>query len=143
MAKGKQKPSGNIEVRIDGTNFGTIVGGNENLVTTEQAINSNITEADHAELERMLADLKAQVAKLAAPEQKQDALSRVNDLEKAVKKPTKAGLSTMEYVKNWFGDNLPQIAEKVSAVMTNPTVVKMMRAAGAGLMNEFQRRFGG
>jgi hypothetical protein len=47
----------------------------------------------------------------------------------------------MEYVKVWFGKNLPGLAGAVTGLIVNPVVGKLVEVAGDVLAAEFRRRF--
>lgn len=89
----------------------------------------------------MLAQLKSQVEAEAPADKKAAALERVDELEQAIteKKPD---LSTMEYVKNWFGKHIPGLAGAVVSVVVHPIVGKLVEAAGDMLSIDFRKRFG-
>jgi hypothetical protein len=101
-----------------------------------------VTEADLAELQQALADLKAKVAAEAPPDKKDAALERLEELGEAVT-AEEPDLSTMEYVKGWFVKNQPGLAGAVTSVVVHPTVGKLVQAAGDALAAEFRRRFSG
>ncbi len=131
-----------INANISGQVSGQVGVGKD--ITQTQAIGAEppkITETESAELRKILADLKAQVEAEAPPDKRDGALERVEELGKAVtaKEPD---LTTMEYVKKWFGNNLPTLAGAVTGVVINPIVGKVVEAAGQGLAAEFRRRFG-
>src|SRR5712692_9350177 len=131
-----------INANISGQVSGQVGVGKD--ITQTQAIGAEppkITETELAELRKILADLKAQVDAEAPPDKRDGALERVEELGKAVtaKEPD---LTTMEYVKKWFGNNLPTLAGAVTGVVINPIVGKVVEAAGQGLAAEFRRRFG-
>lgn len=143
MAKKKaQKDTGSINVDFQGSNTGAFVVGSGNTVTST-VTQGQAAAPDLSELERLLAALREEIAREAPPAQKPEALSRVAELEKAVKKPTPANLSTMEYVGNWFKENLPKMAGSVSTLVLSPVVRKLVETAGSAVSQEFVRRFGG
>jgi len=100
---------------------------------------SQKTEVDSA-----LDALKARIAAEAPPAQQAAALERVGELEQAVSttEPTGKTLTRMEYVRDWFADNLPKLAGAVTGIVTHPVVGKLVESAGEGLVAEFRRRFG-
>ena len=100
-----------------------------------------ITEAGLADLWQKLADLQARVEAEAPAENKDAALKRVKELEAAVMS-TEPNLTTMEYVRDWFGRNLPALAGAVTSVVLHPIVGKLVEAASEALAAEFHRRFG-
>lgn len=137
----KEKSGDVIHANISGPVSGQVGVGKD--ITQMQTIGerSPATEADLAELRRMLVELKAKVEAEAPVETKDAALERVDELEEAVtaKEPD---LTTMEYVKRWFTKNLPTLAGAVTGVVVNPIVGKLVEAAGEGLAAQFRQRFG-
>jgi hypothetical protein len=127
---------GNITGPVAVTNYGTQT---QNI----GAPVGEVTEADRAALAQLLQQLKSQVAASAPPEKQAAALERVNDLQAAVstEKPDKRTLTKMEYVRDWFLDNLPSLAGTVTSVVVSPVVGKLVATAGDSLAAEFQRRF--
>jgi hypothetical protein len=129
-----------------GDHISGYIGGN---VSGQVAIGKDIaqtqtvlTAAETTELAQAFADLRSQVAAQAPPEQRQAALERVDELEQAVHKE-KPDLTTMEYVRKWFGDHLPGMAGAVAGLVVHPVVGKLVEAAGDAVVAEFRRRFGG
>jgi hypothetical protein len=94
-----------------------------------------------AQLQQMFADLRAKIEQDVPPEEKEKALERVDELKEAVtaKKPD---LTTMEYVKNWFGKNLPSVAGSVVGLIVHPLVGKLVEVGGEALASTFRKRFG-
>lgn len=142
--------SNSAQVDLSGSVSQTTTGNNNNAL---QAIASNInqasptvsnqvqvTEADLANLQRMLASVKAQVEAEAPPEKKQTALEKVAELEEAII-TEKPDLSTMEYVRNWFVKHLPTLSGAIASVVVHPIVGKLVEAAGDTVADEFRRRF--
>ncbi|HEY8188643.1 MAG TPA: hypothetical protein VIF64_21415 [Pyrinomonadaceae bacterium] len=99
------------------------------------------TPEDFAQLQQMFDELKAKIDQEVAPEEKEKALERVDELKEAVtaKEPD---LTTMEYVKTWFGKNVPAMASSVMDVIVNPVVGKFVAAGGKALAATFRSRFG-
>jgi len=99
------------------------------------------TAEDIAQLQQMFDELKAKIDQEVAPEEKEKALERVDELKEAVtaKEPD---ITTMEYVKNWFGKNVPAMAGSVMDLIVNPVVGKFVAAGGKALAATFQSRFG-
>ena len=138
----KDKSGDVIRATISGDVSGQVaVGKGITQIETVGAARPEVTEAELAELRQALADLKTQVEAQSPPEKKEAALERVQELEEAVtaKEPD---LTTMEYVKRWFGKNLPRLAGAVTGVVVHPIVGKLVEAAGDTLAAEFRRRFG-
>lgn len=99
-----------------------------------------VTEAERAKLQQILAELRAEVEAQAPPESKAPALERVEELEEAIVAP-KPDLTTMEYVRNWFVKKLPALAGQVIGVLVNPIVGKVVAAGGDIAADELRRRF--
>jgi hypothetical protein len=138
----KPEKSGDvISANISGSVSGQIGVGKD--ITQTQTIGERlpVTDAEMAELRKMVAELKAKVEAEAPPETKEAALERVDELEEAVtaKEPD---ITTMEYVKRWFTKNLPTLAGAVTGVVVNPIVGKLVEVAGEGLAAQFRQRFG-
>jgi len=138
--------SGQIAVGIEQTQVGNVSGQavvavGTGITQTPSAVQQGVSEADLAELRRVLAELEAQVEAVAPPEQKQAAVEHVKELGQAI---TAGGpdLTTMEYVKRWFSKHVPGLAGAVTSVVIHPVVVKIVDAAGEALAVEFRRRFG-
>ena len=99
------------------------------------------TAEDIAQLQQMFDELKAKIEQEVAPAEKEKALERVDELKEAVtaKEPD---ITTMEYVKNWFGKNIPAVASSVVDLIVNPLVGKFVAAGGKALAATFRARFG-
>jgi hypothetical protein len=137
----KVNPNQSISARITGDVSGQVAVG-QNINQSRSEIERPVTSDEIHELRQMLNQLKARVEAEAPAEKKEAALERVNELEQAIteKKPD---LSTMEYVKNWFGKNAPGLAGAVVSVVVHPIVGKLVEAAGDMLTADFRKRFGG
>jgi len=96
-----------------------------------------ITEAELAELSQAFTDLKAEVEANAAPEQKEAAGERVNELEEAIT-AEEPDLTTVQYVKRWFVKNLPAVAGSVTGILIHPVVGKLVQSAGEAIAAQFQ-----
>jgi hypothetical protein len=135
----QQKPKDGIHVNIKGDVSGQVVVGNNNKVT-KSVVRQTVTPEELGELRTLLADLRNKIQAEASPDKKDSALERVDELEQAVleKKPD---ISTMEYVKKWFGKHLPGLAGTVVGVLVHPVVGKLVEAAGDAVADEFKKRF--
>lgn len=91
-----------------------------------------VTSEDRAQLQEMFDELKAKIEQEVAPVERERALARVDELKEAVtaKEPD---LTTMEYVKNWFGKNVPSVASSVVDLIVHPLVAKFVAAGGKAL----------
>lgn len=136
--KGKSKRG--INVTITGDTSGQIAVGKN--IKQRQQTGSPITAADIESFEELISELRTKVASEAPEDKKAAALERVQELEQAVTEE-KPDLSTMEYVRKWFGKNVPALAGAVTSVVVHPIVGKLVEAGGDLLAQEFQRRFGG
>jgi hypothetical protein len=131
-----------INATISGNIRGQVAVGKGIVQTqTVKVAPAELNEADLATLDQMLADLKTRVAAEAPAGQKEAALERVDELARAITSKS-PDLTTMEYVKIWFGKHLPGLAGAVTGLIVHPIVGKLVEAAGDALVTEFQRRFG-
>jgi hypothetical protein len=143
----RQKPkyssqSQKVKANISGTISGQVAIG-ENITQTQtiKTEGASVTEADLVVLRKMIVELKEQITTTAPIDKQTAALEKVSELEEAItaKKPD---ISTMEYIRNWFGKNLPQLAGAVTGLVVNPIVGKLVEAAGETIAYEFKRRLG-
>lgn len=133
--------TGNITLHIGGDATGQVAAGSHITQTHVPAPAEPPTEAELDEVRRLLAEVKARVAAETPDEAKQAALGRVDELEQAIL-ADEPDVSTMEYVKGWFGRNLPKLAGTVTGLIVHPLVGKVVAAAGDAAVAEFRRRFG-
>jgi len=136
-----------IRVSIGGSvNEGGQVGIGRNIsqsyVRTHTEGPAAVTEAELAELRRAIEAVKAQIVADAPPEQRAAALERVGELEEAVV-ADEPDLTTLQYIRKWFGKNLPQLAGAVTGLIIHPVVGKIVEAAGDLAAEQFRRLFGG
>jgi len=138
----KSNRNDQVSVNIGGNVNNGQIGVGSNITQTQSIRNtsSEISEADRDALHKMIEDVKAQIIATAPPDKQGQALEQVSELENAItaKKPD---LTTMEYVKNWFGKNIPQLAGAVTGLVVNPIVGKLVEAAGEAIVHEFKLRF--
>ena len=154
----EERSSGNIiQATVSGPTNGQVAIGNGNIqigaisggqvavatgnIQQVNAARPAVTEAELADLKQAFAALKAQVEAQAAPDKKQPALDRVDELEEAIT-AREPDLGTLGYVKRWFARNLPQLAGAVTGVIIHPIVGKLVEAAGDALAAEFRRMIG-
>ncbi len=100
-----------------------------------------VTEADLAELRRAVEGVKAQIRAEVPPEKQAAALERVDEIERAVV-AEEPDLTTLQYVRNWFANNLPKLAGAVTGLVVHPVVGKVVEAAGDLAASQFRRLFG-
>jgi hypothetical protein len=141
------KSGDSIHATISGPVSGQVaVGAHNTQVQTLKPARAEETEAELAELRRLLgelcADLRVRVRAEAPPEKKDAAEERVKELKEAVTAP-EPDLTTMAYVKQWFVRNVPTLAGSVTSVVIHSIVGKLVGAAGEVLAAEFRRRFVG
>ncbi len=141
----ESRPGDTIRADIQGDVSGQVAVGKD--IIQQQWIGQKpvVKEEEVAELEQQLADLREAVRKQAPPEEREKALERIDELEEAAtaQEQDVTTITTMEYVRNWFGKNLPSLAEAVTGVIIHPVVGKLVGAAGDLAVAEFRRRFGG
>lgn len=136
------KPAGGIHANISGGVSGQVAVGGHNV--QNQTIGATpaaaVTADERAELKRLLAELAQRVAAEAPAESKDAAAGKVTELEEALA-GDEPDLTTMEYVRNWFGRHVPVLAGVVASVVVHPIVGKLVAAAGDTVAAEFRRRF--
>ena len=138
----KSNPKSGDKIHIEGVS-GQVAIGNNNLQTQNISRDHvTITNDELDTLKKMFEKVKEQVAQKAPADMQEKALEKVTELEEAVK-TEKPDITTMEYVKNWFEKNLPQLAGAVTSLVVNPIVGKLVQVAGDTIAQEFTRRFGG
>ena len=124
-----------------GNNVSQVAVG-KNIRQQQNSSSVDVTDADLKQVSDLFASLKQQIEQQAPPDKKDAALERVEELQQEIasKKPD---LSTFDYVKNWFGKNLPGMLGTVTSVIVNPIVGKVVQAASGLAVDALQRRFGG
>jgi hypothetical protein len=110
----------------------------------QQQVNSSgaVTEADLKQFQALFEELKQQISSQAPPDKKDAALERVDELKQELASP-KPQLSTLEYVRNWFGKNLPGLLGGVTSLIINPIVGKVVEAASGLAADALRKQFGG
>jgi hypothetical protein len=133
-----------VNTTISGNISGQVAIGNVSAIQIQTigAARPEVTEADRAAVRALLAELKAQVEADAPFDKRGSAMERVKELEEAIT-AQEPDLATVEYVKGWFVKNIPALAGTVIGVVVNPSVGKLVQAAGVTLAHEYKRRFGG
>lgn len=140
MTKKPASSKKDIQVTISGGVNGQVAVG-ENISQQQQVGVTAVSAAELAEFRELLKQLQAKIISETPPDKKEAALERVQELEQAITEE-KPDLSTMEYVKNWFGKNVPALAGAVTSVVVHPIVGRLVETGGDLLVSEFQRRFG-
>jgi len=136
----KRKQSGDdIEAQISGSVQGQVAIGRG--ITQQQSagnMSAGPTPEERLELRQAILALRAQVAALAPPEQRAQALERIGELDEAIS-AGEPDVTTMRYVRGWFAKNLPGLAGAVVGVVVHPVVGKLVEAAGDAAVAQFQQ----
>jgi phenylpropionate dioxygenase-like ring-hydroxylating dioxygenase large terminal subunit len=136
-------PNEQYKVTIGGDVSGQVgVGHDITQQYTRTTGTAAVTEEDLDEIRRMVDEIRRRVAQEAPADQRDAALERVDELRDAVatKQPD---LTTLDYVRSWFGKHLPALAGAITGLIVHPLVGKVVEAAGDLVADEFRRRFGG
>jgi hypothetical protein len=128
-----------IHATINGDVSGQIALGDNNSQSQTQVM-TPVPHVDIHELQQIFSQLKSRIEAEAPADKKDAALERVDELEQAIQEK-EPDLSTMEYVKTWFGKNMPGLAGAVVSVVVHPIVGKLVEAAGDAIAAEFKLRF--
>lgn len=136
-----------ISASFEGPISGQIIIGDHNYQVGGRFFTPSapVSEADRSGLRQEFSKIKGLIeAQGLEPGAKQAALERLNELERAVLEgtPEMKTLSRMEYVRDWFIEQLPGIASMVSGLVVHPIVGRLVEASGEALAAEFKRRFG-
>ncbi len=100
-----------------------------------------VTAEEIEALQRLFADLRAQVGAEAPPELVQEAQAQVDALEQEAI-AAKPDVDRMQRVRDWFLKHLPRVAGTVTSVLINPILGKVVEAAGDLAAEELRQRFG-
>ena len=121
---------------------GQVVLGSQNTVSQQSGIapESLVTPAELEELRQCFQQLRQQVQLNAPTEKQASALERVDELEATIT-TEKPDLTTIQYVKNWFGKHLPKLAGAVTGIIIHPIVGKLVEAVGDMAAADFRDRF--
>jgi len=131
---------GDIIQATIGANASQVAVG-KNIRQQQNSSSAEITQADLQQIQALFADLKQQIEQQAPPDKKAAALERVDELQQEItsKKPE---LSTFDYVKSWFGKNIPTLLGSVTSLIVNPLVGKVVETASGLAAEAIKRRFG-
>lgn len=133
-----QSTGDSITGTVHGQVSGQVAVGKDITQTQNIGAAAELTEEEWGELGRLFADLRAQVAAQAPPDQQQAAAERAAELEEALT-AEEPDLTTVHYVKSWFAKKLPTLAGLVTAVLVNPIVGKLVQVAGDAAVEELTR----
>jgi phage gp29-like protein len=136
-------PGQDFNVTIGGSVPGQVAIGNDinqRYVRIQNDV-PTVTESDLSALRQAVEDVKAQIVAEVPPDQQAAALERVDELQEAVvaKEPD---LTTLQYVRKWFGKNLPTLAGSITGLIIHPVVGKIVEAAGELAASQFRALFG-
>jgi hypothetical protein len=106
---------------------------------------SALTPAEHAEMERLLARLRDELAGLDIPEGKRIVgLEFVEQLEhELTKTDVPPDASTIKVAGTWLLKNVPALTGTLASLFAHPTVAKAVKAAGEIAADWAKGRFGG
>jgi hypothetical protein len=111
----------------------------KNIAQTQRVgARADLSDDEQAELARLFADLRSQVAAQAPPDQQQAAVERAQELEEALT-ADEPDLTTVQYVKSWFLKKLPSLVGLVTGVLVNPLVGKLVQCAGDSAVEQLTR----
>jgi hypothetical protein len=138
-----KNPSGGNSISIGGDNSGQ-VGIGDHVVQTN-TVKSSLDDAS-ADLDTLVNDLKLKLAELERsiveempPEKRNSALERAEELKETLMSG-KPSTTTIEYVKNWFGQNAPKLSGMIAGIVIHPIVGRLVETAGDALAEEVRRR---
>ena len=130
-----------IQAHISGSVNGQIaIGNNINQTQHTQYGSSSLSDYDLQILQDLFTDLKNQIGSIVPIDKQATALEKTIELEEAIASE-QPDVTTIEYVRNWFVKNVPQLAGTVTGLVVNPIVGKLVEAAGETVAHEFKRRF--
>ncbi|MFJ9041311.1 hypothetical protein ACIRF8_32705 [Streptomyces sp. NPDC102406] len=130
-------PGDRYDVRAHDVSGQVVVGRDNTVSRVETSSAAPVTEAELAALRAEFARVRA----LLPPDAPDRAGELLDELEESATAP-EPDLSTMEYVRRWFGRHLPALAGAVTSLVVHPIVGRLVEAAGGTLAEEFRRRFG-
>jgi hypothetical protein len=131
---------GDIIQATIGANASQVAVG-KNIRQQQNSTSAEVTQADLQQLQALFAGLKQQIEQQAPADKKAAALERVDELQQEItsKKPE---LSTFDYVKSWFGKNIPTLLGSVTSLIVNPLVGKVVETASGLAADAIKKRFG-
>lgn len=114
----------------------------ENIKQTKMLYSepSEVTEEDINIVRGLFTELRSKIEKDAPEDKRSAALERISEMESELTEGHPQ-LSTFDYVKNWFGKNLPSFVGGVVSVIVHPIVGKIVEAAGEIAAEEIKKRF--
>jgi hypothetical protein len=130
-----------ISARISNVSGGQVaVGKDIRQSATRVDVRGALTPEELQQLATMFAAFRDEVARVAPPDVREEAIHQAEALEQATAGP-QPDLSVMASARRWFSQNVPKLAGAVISVIVNPIVGKLVQAAGDAVVGEFNRRF--
>ena len=131
---------GDIISATIGNNASQVAVG-KNIHQQQVSGSGEVTEEDLQQISQLFEELKKQVSQLAPADKKDAALERVDELQQEVTSQ-KPEPSTFEYIRNWFGKNIPGLLGDVTSLLVHPIVGKVVEAASSVAADAIRRKFG-
>ncbi|MGI5133174.1 hypothetical protein ACQEVB_40680 [Pseudonocardia sp. CA-107938] len=125
-------------IRIGGDASGQIAVGNRITQTSTRIERPEVSDAELAELQALINDLRTRIATEAPPERRDGAVERVDELAEAIT-AEQPDIGTVRYVLNWFRDKIGPLAGAVRDLVLNPLVAKVVGAAGDVAAKDLER----
>jgi hypothetical protein len=135
--------SHSIFANIHGAVAGQVIAGNNNTqIVQNTPSNASFSEHEREILSEEFSALRTLIDLEVHPDSKDSAIERASELERALLEgPADSKMLTkMEYIRDWFVDNLPGIAGMVGGLVVHPLVGRLVEAGGDALVSEFKRR---
>jgi hypothetical protein len=133
------QPTGDyISGNVSGNVSGQVAVGKNIAQTQRVGARADLSDDEQAELARLFADLRSQVAAQAPPDQQQAAVERAQELEEALT-ADEPDLTTVQYVKGWFLKRLPDLAGIITGILVNPVVGKLVQSGGDAAVERLAR----
>lgn len=138
----KKNVKGGDEINIQiGDNASQVAAGKDVHQTIRTQSHIEVTEADFEAARELFKSLREEIETQVPPEKKEAALQRATELEEAIT-GEKPDLTTIDYVKSWFGKNIPQLAGTIANILINPIITKLVGAAGDVTVEQLKRILG-
>lgn len=129
---------------VTGNVSGGQIATGRHVTQTQAVVPAEVLGDDGlCELRRLLAELRADVAREATAEQRDEAVGLVDELEETLTSERPPDLKKLDYVKIWIERHLPAAAGAVTALVVHPLVGQLVKAAGDAFVGEVGARFGG
>jgi hypothetical protein len=125
-------------VQIGGSVSGQVGVGSD----ISQTMTSPAAGAAAPGLAELIEELRRTVAAKAPPEQREEAVAKVEELGAAVTASGQPDVRTMASVRNWFALHLPKVIGSVMGLIVHPLVGKVVEAAGDLVVDQFKDSFG-